>query len=395
MKISTTLLVLFFQISVQAQNTLGLNDITILLPLPQTMDDMNQFLSPSSEMVMGQKQNELLPKIVYKRMPTLNVEIDQEKNYQNNLKVIGIRFDPCFMEGFTPTACQPQVRLVWQPIVFKTNGRTGVDRPTTMDTALHTFYNLNAAEWSALMNEVKAISSFDVTAPLQIHPVLTAEGFSGLYWKNLKNIILKYAGKKNLVRTTIMVSRNGFVWAFRGVDLVQGQWIDIEIPTMKVPDRPDVTVVNDAFFIEPSSLSELSEFRGGATLLEFMNEAWFNLITDSKKFRQTQTEEEIKAALGLAFQIENPNKHNPATTGCVNCHVAQAIRLWGEANFKSWDFNKVFNGDVYLNSRFDLTNTSVNPARSDRLRGLGYFGDEPIFSQRVINETAQILNSPL
>lgn len=314
--------------------------------------------------------------------------VDQDDLYNNNLKVIGVRFDPCFAEGFSPAGCQAQIRLVWQPIFFKTDVMSGANKVNTIDTAVHSFYNLDLNTWNQLISEVTAISTTDKLAALQVHPILLAEGFNGNYWKHLKNIILKYAGAKNLVRATAMTVRMDRVWGFQGVDLVQNKWTQIEIPTLKIPSKPSARVVNQAFFLEPDSLLNLTEFKGGVTLMDVSNKSWFRLLADSQKYAETQTEDEIRTALSYAYDLENPKKHNPGTIDCVSCHLAQTINLWGKKHFQTWDFQN----KEYVNLAQNLKNTSVNPQNTNRLRAFGYFNNEPVISQRIINETAEILS---
>lgn len=392
--ISLFVLLLSFNLSAQTQ-LLGLNDVSILLPLPKDVKEMAQLLSPISQEVAG-KQNELLPTSVFKFLPILTPLIDQEKMYDNNLKVIAIRFDPCFSEGFGPTVCQAQIRLVWQPIHFKTDSSTGALTPNTVDAAVHSFYNLTNAEWTQVIAAVKNISPADLKSPLQINPTLSSERFSGPYWIELKKIVLKFAGKKNFVRATASTIRMDRVWGFQGVDRKEdGTWGQIEIPTLKSPGSSTAKVVNQAFFVQPESLFNLTEFKGGVTLMETSNVTWFRLLADSEKFKQTQTEDQIREALKIAYKLENPGQHNPGTIDCVSCHLAQTVRLWGTKHFPTWDANTLFPKEVYTNSQINLKNTSVNPSFTNRIRNFGYFNDEPIISQRLLNETAEIVKNPL
>lgn len=375
-----------------SQTSLGLNDISILVPLPQTPEQMNYLLNPVSQISTATK-NELLPTEVFKFLPVLTPAIMQDSMYENNLKVVGIRFDPCFAEGFTPTGCQSQIRLVWQPIYFRTNNSNGTNKVNTIDAAIHTFYNLNRTQFNQVFAELTAISNTDKKAALQIHPTILAEGFEGAYWKQLKNLVLKYSGKKNLVRATAMTVRMDRVWGFQGVDFIasENKWTQIEIPTLKVPNKPDARVVNQSFFLEPDSLLNLTEFKGGVSLMEVSNKAWFRLLSDSQKYAKTESEDEILGAIKHAYDLENPKKHNPGTIDCVSCHIAQTVRLWGDKNFKNWDFNTLVKAEKYTNVSQNLSNTSLNPQNTNRMRAFGYFDDEPLISQRIINETAEIL----
>lgn len=396
MKFYISLFTLFLTFNLSAQTQLlGLNDVSILLPLPKTTSEMAHFLSPTSEALPG-KQNELLPASVFKFLPILTPLIDQEKMYQNNLKVVGIRFDPCFSEGFGPTVCQAQIRLVWQPIHFKTNSSNGSITPNTVDAAVHSFYNLTHDEWIQVIAAVKNISPADLKSPLQINPTLLSERFTGPYWTGLKKIVLQFAGKKNFVRATASTIRMDRVWGFQGIDRKpDGTWGQIEIPTLKSPTSPTAKVVNQAFFVEPESLFNLTEFKGGVTLMETSNKTWFRLLADSQKFKDTQSEDEIKEAIKIAFKLENPEQHNPGTIDCVSCHLAQTVRLWGTKHFPAWDMNALFPKDAYVNTQINMKNTSVNPSFTNRIRNFGYFNDEPIISQRLLNETAEIVKNPL
>lgn len=353
----------------------GLNDVSILLPLPQ-VSELNLLLEPKSQ----DQGRALLPETPYKFLPVLTPLIDHEKNYQFNLKVVAIRFDPCFQEGLTPQMCQAQIRLVWQPLYIDQN------QVTTIDAAVHTFYNLSTTEWSSLISELQSLTLVDKKLPLQIHPVLLNEGYQGPYWSSLKKIILKYAGGKNLVRCTAMTVRMDRVWGFQGLDLVQGSWKQIEIPTLKSPHHPNAKVVNVSVFFEPESLFNLKEFKGGISLLETNNKHWFRLLSDSIKYTETQTEDNIREALSIAQKIENPNFHNPGTTDCASCHISQGIRFWGERYQPNWIFS-----ETYRNNEFNLTNTSVNPWMTNKLRAFGYFNRDSSISQRVINESAEVV----
>ncbi len=396
MKSYITLFVLFLSFNLSAQTShLGLNDVSILLPLPKDTKEMAQLLSPTSEAVPG-KQNELLPASIFKFLPILTPLIDQEVMYQNNLKVVGIRFDPCFSEGFGPTVCQAQIRLVWQPIHFKTNSGTGAITPNTVDAAVHSFYKLTNAEWNQVITAVKNISPADLKAPLQINPTLLSERYTGPYWNSLKKIVLQFAGKKNFFRATASTIRMDRVWGFQGVEMkADGTWGQMEIPTLKSPTSPTAKVINQAFFVEPESLLNLTEFKGGVTLMETSNKTWFRLLADSKKFKDTQSEDDIREAIKIAFKLENPGQHNPGTIDCVSCHLAQTVRLWGNKHFPTWDTNALFPKEAYVNTKINMKNTSVNPSFTNRIRNFGYFNDEPIISQRLLNETAEIVKNPL
>lgn len=356
----------------------GLNDVSILLPLPQ-ISEFDLLLNPEIQNKLGP----LLGQTPYRFLPILTPLIDHDTNYKYNLKVVAIRFDPCFQEGFTPIACQRHIRLVWQPLHIRNNNQV-----STVDAAIHTFYKLSEAEWSQLLNDVAQLAVTDKTAPLQVHPVMAREGYTGAYWQQLKSVILKYAGEKTIIRATAMTVRMDRVWGFQGVDFVNGSWTQIQIPTLKSPNSPIAKVVNVAIFFEPESLLNLREYRGGITLLESNNKQWFRLLSDSAKYAETQSESDIREALTTAYKIENPKFHNPGTVDCASCHIAQTIRFWGNSHRPDMMFS-----EGYKNSEFNLTNTSNNPWMTNKFRAFGYFDRDVSISQRVINETAEVVKS--
>lgn len=355
----------------------GLNDVSILLPLPK-LEEFDLLLRPDSQNTLGP----LLGKTPYRFLPVLTPLIDHDKNYEYNLKVVGIRFDPCFKEGFSPAACQAQVRLIWQPLFVQNT------QVSTVDAAIHTFYNLTSAEWKNLLIDLNSLAVTDKKAPLQVHPVIKAQGYSGEYWQKLKSVILKYAGQKNHVRATAMSVRMDRVWGFQGFDFVNGAWKQIEIPTLKSPNSPSAKVFNVSVFFEPESLLNLHEYRGGISLLESNNKQWFRLLSDSVKYEETQSESDIREALKIAYKIENPSMHNPGTTDCASCHISQTIRLWGDFHRPDMVFS-----EEYKNAEFNLTNTSINPWMTNKLRAFGYFGRDISISQRVINESAEVVKA--
>jgi hypothetical protein len=98
----------------------------------------------------------------------------------------------------------------------------------------------------------------------------------------------------------------------------------------------------------------------------------------------------LKKILITSLQFENPKTHNPGTIDCVSCHIAQATHLWVEKNFKTDLWSQELKPHQYQSS-LNLKNNSINPSHTNRVRSFGYFEDEPIFSQRVINESAEVI----
>ncbi|MBC7398081.1 MAG: hypothetical protein H7333_11615, partial [Bdellovibrionales bacterium] len=129
----------------------GLNDVTILLPLPP-IGQIAELIAPAA---MGSR-GVLLAKDIYFRFPALDSSFDAQTLYDRDFKVIGIRIDPCFAEG-SSTTCRKQIRLVWQPV------QEVVGATVTLDAALHTFYEFNDSEWNELVREWSPLAKGNLT----------------------------------------------------------------------------------------------------------------------------------------------------------------------------------------------------------------------------------------
>ncbi len=374
--------------SVGFASGLGMNEVSQLLPLPSPQE-FNQLLSPISSGTKG----ELMPYSVFRFLPLLSDRADQEQLYRYNLKIIGVRFDPCFGEGVTPGRCRPQIRFVWQPLVV-----VG-DHVTSLDTAIHTFHEFNDAEWTMIVSELKSALKngirYSLGSALDVQPNLRAEGYRGNYWKTLSTLLLRYCGEQNLIRVTAMTVRMDRVWHFMGLDRTATGWSMIKIPTLDL--EPKLT--SQSFFLQPEGLQNLEEFNGGISYLPKNERPFMRLTSDSARYRELEQEPAIKSIIRRAIQLENPRIHNPGTADCVSCHLAQTVRLWGEKNYPNWDWAREFSSDRFgiqssgVAGGIDLSNRSVNPFQTDRMRAFGYFGKDPIISQRVIHETALVVDA--
>lgn len=342
----------------------SMNDITVLLPLPKS-SDLSHLLRPTSDGAKGP----LLPKEVYSNLPPLLDDEPSPKVYSEMLHLMAIRLDPCFVEGKGPMACKKQIRMIWQPL-YDFDGEI-----VTRDAAIHTFYEFDDNEWQFLIRAWKALPSVDVSQPLQIHPTLSTEGYSGSYWTNLKATLLEFCGRQNLTRATAMTVMNGEqVWAFAGLDVKPGALSPIMIPRIgrRIQGLIMGTSNNDEFFGSmrppPQEDPELEA-----------------LLMDSGAMKQN--ERELKELMSRIYSYENPKLHNPGTLDCVSCHIAQAAREWTQRSFAHWDWQNDFKQTEYVSS-LNIDNVTAG-FKTNHFRALGYFHNKPKISQRVINETSE------
>lgn len=369
MKLHKMLCLLSFFISLKSY-ALGLNDLSILVPLPKTTEH-SLMLSPYE----NGKNGTLLSKSVYDLFINLVVERSNQDLWLNQLKVVAIRLDPCFIEGTGPLACSRQLRLIWQPVFAKNN------ELTTRDASMHSFYEFTEEEYRHLLNEWKRLAKTDEKSPLVVHPILQKEGLQGPHWNELRALILKHCGSKNLIRITSMnVSGSEQVWIFSGYDIdSSGRAKEILIPR-----------IQSSFQSITQSSFDITNFWGALTPTPSEDHEFNLLIDDSMFFKKTQTVIEARKAARSLLSFENPKKHNTGTLDCASCHLANMAHQWVHANYPQLKWDTEFS-DVKYESGFNLLNTTKNKVSPNQFRIFGYFGKEPVISQRVINETAEVL----
>ncbi len=384
------------------------HDVSVLFPLPPA-DKIQNMIGPQDSGNGGS----LLPREAYDLFPFLVRFVKPDVLYKEQLKVVALRLDPCFQEGkFTPQThpekCRKQVRIVWQPVL------PAAMVSTTLDTGLHTFHEFDDTSWAALIHDwkelTKLIDAGPIDGPLDIHPGLKKVGYDSAEWSAFKDTVLRHCGRANLVRIAGMMLNGPLMWVFRTFDLkletqANGSLgftvSELEIPRLAGRTPP----VAQAFVMDMESLAQLEEFQARVAPAPQDDRDWVSFIADSLGFkvdrqqdlaRPARLEDDLKNLAGRALLFENPKLNNPGTLDCVSCHAAQTTRLWTEKNAPllgfNWDWQNLFKTTRYESSR-NLTNLSVNPLQTNRLRAFGYFEDEPQISQRVINETAEVLDT--
>ena len=356
---------------------LNLNDISVLLPLPET-DKWNTLFQPEQTGARGA----LLPRsYIIEHIPTLLQFTENAKLYPD-LRVIGFRIDPCFTEGRGPVKCKQQIRFVWQPLNI-------VDEKTqTVDVALHSFYELNDLEFKKLIQQLKDLkqthSELDQTAntALSVHPVIFQQGLEGSYNQELQKIILSYVGQQNLSRITFMqLFANETVWFFGGIDILS----DGSIKKISIP-RINFTLQQFINSAPPARAS--TSFLGRIFPVPDQKEDNINILLSDSRLLDARSEKEIVESVKSAYKMENPSLHNPGTLDCVSCHAAQPARIWAETNFANFDYSDL-SKIVYKPSPTGQNLVNVSPLKNltNIVRIFGYFDDKPIVTNRAINET--------
>lgn len=354
-----------------------LNELSILFPLPK--ENEREFLwEPKDNTGKGN----LLPSLIYQELPLIVIGKEKDWIYQN-LRVVGLRIDPCFQDD--KWSCARQIRIVWQPIekvAEKFSSKISKKSSqrifwSTLDASVHSFYQLNESQWQEFRSKLmKFVQLFPMEKdlPLGIHPILKREGMNSVFAKRLKTLILGALRSDQIIRTTVMtVNREGTVWVFTGFD-----WKDGISSRMSIP-RVDKT--GQAFF---ANLEEPIEYRSQMNPFPENETSFLNFLFDSKNWNQIPRPE-LEWAVRSAWKNLNPNLTNPGNRDCVSCHVSRSIPLWFEKNVSN-DPSPF--RDLIFEGPGNLANTSVNPMRSQILRAFGYFGRDPIVSPRVVYETS-------
>lgn len=344
---------------------LDLNDVSWLLPLPPVR---SQLLGLASTGPKG----ELLPRALYDAMPSTVVGLDAATLF-DEYRVLGVRVDPCFPRDATG-GCIPQLRLVAQPVIAA--GATG---NSTRDATLHLFYELSPSDFDDAHRTVWALHELaaDRTRgrPLEVHPVLRAEGLAGPYGTTLHALVTRLCGAQTLTRVAFMrLVQEDVAWRFGAFNVQSGALVADAIPRLGTLTEQGVQEFgNEAF-----RSGELQPTVAGDDLDVLLSESAMRL-TDTRT---------LTRGLTSALRLEHPARLSPKTADCGSCHVATRARTNAErqrqVDTSAWP-------DAFAaNPRFDLSRTDAVGDNPRALRAFGYFGSQSALSQRTINESAEV-----
>jgi hypothetical protein len=370
------LLCLFASLSARAN--WGMNDATIIYPLPQSEEDMNRMPGPRDQGTQGA----LLPLKYWQRIPPINQGENPARTYRN-LRVVAVRLDPCFRFAGD---CLPQVRLVWQPIDKAAYGSALPFGLEAKDAAVHSFYTLEPVAFRQLIAEYdllgRASGRRDTDAPLQIHPVIRQQGLGGSFAQGLKRLLLKYCGEASLWRVTSMSTLvGGDKWEFRGFDIVGGKPVEISIPRTGNATR-------QSFFV--SLVSDRDYSNGRIAPVPSGEDNLAELLRDSRSLG-TKGAGSLKTLGEAVARIENPDIHSPESMDCVSCHATQVAGALLFERIPWLSRDPQVTRHAYRSS-FPLQNQAASQNRPRVFRALGYFERSPVLSRRVINETAAVVS---
>jgi hypothetical protein len=376
----------------------SMNDVSILFPLPSSAADIDNLLAPSATGNRGA----LLPSALYAAIGPIAGSTDNSDGglplgphetiaAYGDLRVVAMRIDPCFA-SLDPdplgAGCTAQLRLVFQEV------RWSAGAANAADSALHAFYDLARVEFLALARALVELrienEAGDVLGPLAPHPIMMRQGLAGAMSQGAQRLILEYAGEQNLVRTAqsslVAIGSSG-VWQMSAFDVNSAPLAAIPraIPTL-APMLDGGSILIEAI---------LAGFGAGMPYF-----ALFGPTTASNDFTALDkgaptslSAFDRQAALDALVRVENPKDNSPDTVDCASCHMATPTEKIVATPLFGFD-------DTMSPLAFQPDGTNVTRSAMEatwaamfapNIHAFSYVATSPGISQRVVNETATVV----
>lgn len=342
---------------VSEEHFFDLNDVSILFPLPERVEDRQYFIYL---LPLEGETAHVFPPGLEEEIPGLfSTAPGTTQSVYQSMMVTAFRFVPCRADA---EDCVPQIRLGAQMI---TRGASDIFFD---EVALHLFYDLSAAEARALAEELAALKeSAPVSTegqPLFVHPSLAGEGFRSTWAAQLRNTILEYATPARLSKITGM----GFVfdtWPFFSLRIADGH----------VAERNEMPFVNEAN-------AELQSWDIFADDNVFGHIAPDSTVEDGPRFFVQHPARYIsegvpvdapalQAAVDSVERVLNPRMQSAETMDCVSCHVARIGKARALASGVSFASSNSYRAPAWAN-RTNMTVDEVQNHHASIVQ-LGYF----------------------
>jgi hypothetical protein len=346
---------------------LDMNDVTILAPLPASRD--TPVLLQATD--LADDGTALVPRALVDRLlgaGPFGEALPTFAPVYEYLHLVAVRFDLCDRQlpGACPETEDARMRLVFQPLR---------DPPSAQDVGFHAFYAIRNDE---IAGAVAALRQLAMNAPaqtgmLRVSPALGAAN-PAPYATQVRAFVRRYGGEARLVRLTVNaqdLNSAAVVWSLRGLEKKGTTFTEMMI----------------AGTAETAEGVTLSGFTGYSTtpitdtpsgLQVALSESMFNAANAADK----------GAALAALAAVDNPLTTTTDTLACVACHTSTVVM---SARSASAALDPLAVLGRYT-SKLDLSTAGGKSAETPRtLRALGYLGQQPMISQRVVNDTAQVL----
>ena len=412
-------------------NTLDVNDVSFLFPLPKTPEEMGGLLKVSQA---GGDGKSLLPEEIFNQIKTkstkLGLKFDSFRTQGGQIpivasnykawRVIGFRFDPCANSTNHSTlskkadlaSCIFEMRLIAQPLqaapsttFIEQEGRgrrtQGPDTFATEDFSMHLIYAIpkdkQGETLAALAQDLRNIKStasvLTSGLPLGIHPVMAQEGLgaSGIYAKKIRIMILKYMGGTKLTSVAVSgLKGEDKSWGFAAFPVnasTQAVSEAITIPEIleSTTSGKFMTSLNGCCTLSPHlSLPKpsMDDF-----LMLFRSTSDFINPDEFTEFGK-ENETELRSGVTLAAQLENPQERSQFQNNCNSCHLATPFRIKTGLALAT-DANTFNRFQAPKGTTASVDGQSVN-SHFWNIRNFGYNGHQAGASQRTANESAAV-----
>ncbi len=360
---------------------LDMNDITILLPVPKPGEE-NLLIRTSDLTSTGER---LFPAEQLFVGFELDVQERRSRSPQtDDFRVIGIRVDHFLRQLY--------INLVWQK-----PERGSINKLASIHST-HTILDLPV--FLSKLEELNRKNRRRLPPgrlPLQVNPTIKAEGLNGPYYQELKKIVMAHIGPA--FKLTFHSSRHsdgmgGFAGWELPINLNQpsvNQFATIpEYQRGEEPFNNWQTYLPFTYLEVKNKLYSNIKTVGGFPPFAAKN---FQPLMENIDIANTLSEREILEMIGRVYMVENPRViPGVVQTECLSCHFAQQVRLVAGKIRPNLPFEKFANQLAFTSSQYNLQN--LNPVQSSNFTiALGYALNTPMWSQRVINETADTLET--
>ncbi|HEY0192184.1 MAG TPA: hypothetical protein VGC42_13780 [Kofleriaceae bacterium] len=350
-------------VTMLAPRALGLNDVSMLLPLPA---------DPAAPTLLALAGAGGVPLVANGPIAGLDFRGDigpkDGPPFQaDQLQVVAVRFELCDRRPAGPCApgADGLLRLVLQPVIATATGTS------TLDIAVHAFYPIPAHDLPGVVGELRllaAVQDVPVSAPLAV-----STG-SPSYLTYLRSLVLRYARWDRLARLTTIGQRAGsvaFNWVFRGIELdATGTLAAMTIPAVGAASQSIAVQGGDTVYV-------------GEPLVDAP--AGFGLAINGQAFDAAPAADQAASLAALAA-INNPASHDTGDLQCTTCHVATYLTM-RRASFAGVDPAAIPGS---YTSTFDTTVDSLANTEPRLIRAFGWVDAHPIISIRVANESARV-----
>ncbi len=367
------------------------NDVSLLLPLARSRAAFDRgYLAPASPGRGGALLGEAIYARAFGAPGTLQIGGTPAAPSLAGLKLVAVRFDPCFAETralreIDEAACKNQMRLVFQTLTFDGN------RAKAADDAVHAFYALTRDELARAvqtMIELRVrIAGDRRLGALAPHPLLTTTSGDldlGVV-EEVNRLVASLAGPSNLVQLTQFApSGLDTTWNFSGFDVAADT--PLVIPTLPAGDDTHV-----AFFagFTPGELDGDPAFVPASRAPAADNMQSLGNRMTARAAGQAGR----RASFAAMLRIEDPGVHTPNTIDCASCHAVDPVRqLVGARHFA--EEMSVVPGAFQPDPRWVPDADVAQLPRPDagvNVHMFSYKGTTPSIHRRTIHESAAVV----